>query len=146
MIKVIHSTQDPQLQLLEQDPVRPHIPAEHRVGKNGRIFVLMHQEQVQSVVCVALSDHVVVEEHDLFSYQGDSPTVAILYTIWSLAKGGGAAMIVPAREQIKHMFPTVNKLITLSPHTDMARKFHIRNGAHELQMNPNTVNFEYDMH
>jgi hypothetical protein len=29
--------------------------------------------------------------------------------------------------------------------TDMARKFHTKNGAKELRVNKNTVNFEYDM-
>ena len=36
-----------------------------------------------------------------------------------------------------------NRLVTLSPLTDMARKFHLRNGAVELQVNETTQNFEY---
>ena len=37
----------------------------------------------------------------------------------------------------------LNRLITLSPLTDMARNFHLRNGAIELQVNDETQNFEY---
>jgi len=39
----------------------------------------------------------------------------------------------------------LNRLITLSPLTDMARKFHLKNGAREVQVNPTTQNFEYDI-
>jgi hypothetical protein len=37
----------------------------------------------------------------------------------------------------------LHRLITLSPLTDMARKFHLNNGAKELRVNKTTVNFEY---
>jgi hypothetical protein len=37
----------------------------------------------------------------------------------------------------------LNRLVTLSPLTEMARNFHLRNGAHELQVNDKTQNFEY---
>jgi len=39
----------------------------------------------------------------------------------------------------------LNRLITLSPLTDMARKFHLKNGAKEVQVNTTTQNFEYDI-
>ena len=37
----------------------------------------------------------------------------------------------------------LNRLITLSPLTEMARNFHLNNGAIELQANQDTQNFEY---
>jgi hypothetical protein len=39
----------------------------------------------------------------------------------------------------------LNRLVTLSPLTDMARNFHLKNGAKELQVNSTTQNFEYDI-
>ena len=39
----------------------------------------------------------------------------------------------------------LHRLVTLSPLTDMARNFHIRNGAKELQVNKTSQNFEYDI-
>ena len=39
----------------------------------------------------------------------------------------------------------LSRLITLSPLTDMARKFHLKNGAKEVQVNLTTQNFEYDI-
>ena len=38
----------------------------------------------------------------------------------------------------------IDRLITLSPLTDMARKFHLKNGAKEVQVNLTTQNFEYE--
>ena len=37
----------------------------------------------------------------------------------------------------------LNRLITLSPHTEMARNFHLNNGAVELKVNEEIQNFEY---
>ena len=37
----------------------------------------------------------------------------------------------------------LNRLITLSPLTEMANRFHSRNGAKLLQINETTQNFEY---
>ena len=37
----------------------------------------------------------------------------------------------------------LNRLVTLSPLTEMASKFHSRNGAKLLQVNETTQNFEY---
>ena len=37
----------------------------------------------------------------------------------------------------------LNRLVTLSPLTEMATKFHLKNGAKLLQINENTQNFEY---
>ena len=34
-------------------------------------------------------------------------------------------------------------LVTLSPLTEMARNFHLNNGAEEIQVNDETQNFEY---
>ena len=37
----------------------------------------------------------------------------------------------------------LNRLLTLSPLTTMARNFHLNNGAIELQVNDTSQNFEY---
>ena len=37
----------------------------------------------------------------------------------------------------------LNRLVTLSPLTEMARNFHLNNSAVELQVNEETQNFEY---
>ena len=68
--------------------------------------------------------------------------LAIAYTIWSKKKGGGKLIVKEIFKMIKKS-NHLNRLITLSPLTDMARNFHLKNGAVELQVNKETQNFEY---
>ena len=37
----------------------------------------------------------------------------------------------------------LNRLVTLSPLTEMAKKFHLRNKAELISVNEKTQNFEY---
>ena len=57
-------------------------------------------------------------------------------------KGGGKLIVKEVFKKIKYS-NHLNRLITLSPLTEMARNFHLRNGATELQINEKTQNFEY---
>ena len=70
--------------------------------------------------------------------------IAIAYTVWSNKKGGGKLIVKEVFKMIKKS-NHLNRLITLSPLTDMARKFHLRNGAIEVQVNEETQNFEYKL-
>lgn len=144
VIHVISSSSDSLMNLINDDPVRPHIPFEKRISAGGEIWVLMSEDQPQSVVCVSFQDTIPATEEELFAVV-ESPTVAVLYTIWAIKAGGGQKLVFAARYRIKDLFPTVKRLVTLSPQTDMARKFHLRNGAIELRMNATTVNFEYNL-
>ena len=68
--------------------------------------------------------------------------IAIAYTVWSKKKGGGKLIVKEVFKKIKKS-NHLNRLVTLSPLTEMARNFHLRNGAIELQVNESTQNFEY---
>ena len=68
--------------------------------------------------------------------------IAIAYTVWSKKRGGGKLIVKEVFKMIKKS-NHLNRLITLSPLTEMARKFHLNNGAKELQVNEETQNFEY---
>jgi len=68
--------------------------------------------------------------------------IAIAYTVWSTKKGGGKLIVKEVFRQIKKS-NHLNRLVTLSPLTEMATKFHLRNGAKLLQINETTQNFEY---
>ena len=68
--------------------------------------------------------------------------IAIAYTVWSKKKGGGKLIVKEVFKKIKKS-NHLNRLVTLSPLTEMARKFHLNNGAVEVQVNENTQNFEY---
>ena len=75
---------------------------------------------------------------------GVQGSVAIAYTVWAKKKGGGKHMVNEVYKMIKES-SNLNRLVTLSPLTDMARKFHLKNGAKEVQVNLTTQNFEYDI-
>ena len=68
--------------------------------------------------------------------------IAIAYTVWSKKKGGGKLIVKEVFKKIKKT-NHLNRLVTLSPLTEMARNFHLKNGAFELQVNDETQNFEY---
>ena len=68
--------------------------------------------------------------------------IAIAYTVWSTKKGGGKLIVKEVFKVIKKS-NHLNRLVTLSPLTEMARNFHLRNGAVEIQVNESTQNFEY---
>ena len=58
--------------------------------------------------------------------------IAIAYTVWSNKKGGGKLIVKEVFKMIKKS-NHLNRLVTLSPLTEMARNFHLRNGAEEIQ-------------
>jgi len=70
--------------------------------------------------------------------------IAIAYTVWSKKKGGGKLIVKEVFKKIKKS-NHLNRLITLSPLTEMASKFHSKNGAKLLQVNETTQNFEYQV-
>jgi hypothetical protein len=139
MLHLITSLQDPWIHLLKDDPVRPSIPSASRVHDHATIFVLVKDAEPQAVTCVAYLEAVPTTEGEL-GKTGDN--VAAFYTIWSYAPGAGRALIREAQQWIKDN-TKITRYVTLSPKTEMARKFHINNGAVTLQENPETVNYEY---
>jgi hypothetical protein len=141
MLSFITSIADPLLDYVKDDPVRPEIPKEFRVGDNRFVSALV-EDQVKAMVCVSLQDCVPTTVDELAD-TAETYTTAIFYTIWSYVPGAGADLLFQTVEQIKSQFPTVERFVTLSPKTEMAKKFHLKNGAEVLQENETTVNYEY---
>ncbi len=142
MLTFINDLTSPIINYIKDDPVRPDIPAEMRVSKHKFISVLEENSQPKAIVCVSLHDFVPSEVSELFK-DPEVPTTAIFYTIWSYAPGAGAELLRGTVEKIKETFPTIIRFVTLSPKTDMARKFHLKNGAVVFRENNDTVNYEY---
>jgi len=143
MIQTIKTITEQFLSLLQEDPVRPTIPHLNRVGKNKDIFVLRKENDVvRAITCVSYQSNVPTTESELFEVCSE-PTVAVFYTIWSYAPGAGRQLIFDAVEYIRENRKEITRFVTLSPKTDMARRFHTRNGAIVFRDNPETVNYEY---
>ena len=129
-------------QLILDDPVRPEIPVSQRVNANSRIYMLKSGDQTLAVTCVKFLTVVPAAVEDLVDLV-ESATTAVFYTIWSYAAGAGRELIQQAQTSIQAEFPDISTYVTLSPKTEMARKFHLKNGARELRENSNTINYIY---
>jgi len=141
MLHFITQLADPLLMYLKDDPVRPDIPAEFRVTGNRFVSALI-EEQPRAMVCVSLHDFVPTDVEDLKQETVD-PTIAIFYTIWSYAPGAGAELLRDTVAGIRKKFPSIKNFVTLSPKTELARRFHLKNGARVMRENQNTINYEY---
>ena len=147
MLYTITTLDDPLLALIKDDPVRPDIPLEFRVSDHAEIFVLLGDDEYrlpQAVVCVAYKNTVPTNVIELALVTGDPAVVAVFYTIWSYTPGYGRKLIVQAQHHIRSHRKNIQQFVTLSPPTDMARVFHLRNGAGVLSVNSDTVNYIYD--
>ncbi len=140
MLHIIKTLTDPLIDLVKDDPVRPSIPTASRVHDHAEILVLIEDNKPTAVVCVAYLEEVPHSETEL-GKTGDS--VAAFYTIWSYSPGAGRRLIREARQYIENSRPTICKYVTLSPKTEMARKFHLNNGASVLSDNQESVNYQY---
>ncbi len=138
---------------INEDPVRPELSNEFRTNYGRKIYGVKYKGEVHAVMCFAFTNKIPksVKELDLLSRDAFLQSVrrdqkvgkiAIAYTVWSKKKGGGKLIVKEVFKKIKKS-NHLNRLVTLSPLTDMARKFHLSNGAIEIQVNENTQNFEY---
>lgn len=145
MLHTITTLDDPLLALIKDDPVRPDIPVEFRVSDHCCVYVLLDEvyAKPQAVVCVARKDLIPKNVIDLAQEPVNEPTVAVFYTIWSYTPGSGRTLIRAAQKSIRVTHKSIKTFVTLSPPTDMARLFHLRNGAGILSVNSDTVNYIY---
>ena len=145
MLHLVHTLSDPLCALIRDDPVRPEIPIEFRVSECSEIIVLQDlYGKPTAAVCVLYRDSIPRSCSELLEFDSLDPTVAVFYTIWSYQPGAGRKLIVAARADIQTRRPSINKYVTLSPPTDMARVFHLRNGASVLNVNVDSVNYHYE--
>jgi len=143
MLQVIQDLRDDLLTLIKDDPVRPELAPEFRVNENSRIFVLKDEGgSALAVTCVKFLNDIPESVEDLADLAVNSNT-AVFYTIWSYAQGAGRRLIEEAQQYIRQHQPEVNTYVTLSPKTEMARRFHLKNGAEVYRENTDTVNYLY---
>lgn len=141
MLSFITDLTNPLLEFVKDDPVRPELPKEFRVGKNKFVSALV-DDKPKAMVCVSLHDFIPSSVTDL-TLESNNPNTAIFYTIWSYEPGAGRELLTETVNQIKKEFPNIERFVTLSPKTEMARRFHLKNGADVYRENDTTVNYEY---
>ena len=139
----------------EEDPVRPELDNVFRRSYGRKIYGVRYMGKIHAVMCFAYTNQIpknVIEldkfSHDAYlkSAQRDQNIgqIAIAYTVWSKRKGGGKLIVKEVFKKIKKS-NHLNRLVTLSPLTEMATKFHSKNGAKLLRINETTQNFEYQI-
>lgn len=132
--------------LVDDDPVRPELSYEFRTSHNRQMFMIENEftGDPSAVICVAYSNKVpeTVDDLDFIDFM-DSAGIAVFYTVWSYEKGAGRKIVFEAVKWIKENKPEVMRFVTLSPKTEMARRFHHSNGAITLSENEKSDNYEY---
>lgn len=131
--------------IIKDDPVRPHISAEWRTQSGREVYGLYTDESfedLRAVICVAYTDEVPTCEDDM-KWTGTG--IAVFYTVWSYDRGAGRDIVFAVAEHIRKIKPDVSRWVTLSPLTEMAQKFHIKNGAKFLNRYIDCQNFEYEV-
>ena len=137
----------------KEDPVRPELNNDFRRSYGRKIFGVKYKGEIHAVMCFAYTNKIpknIIEldkfSHDAFlqsTQRGQNVgKIAIAYTVWSKKRGGGKLIVKEVFKKIKKS-NHLNRLVTLSPLTEMATKFHSKNGAKLLQVNETTQNFEY---
>ena len=137
----------------EEDPIRPELNNDFRTSYGRKIYGVKFKNEICAIMCFGFTNEIPksVKELDLMTKDAHLQSIrrdqkvgkiAIAYTVWSKRKGGGKLIVKEVFKKIKKS-NHLNRLVTLSPLTDMATKFHLRNGAKLLQVNESTQNFEY---
>lgn len=138
----IKDLNDPFVKVIKDDPVRPHIPLEQRVNDLAEILILKAGEEVLAATCMQWLRDIPEDEEDLKEL-AETHDVAVFYTIWSYAPGAGAELLRQAADWLRQEYKDIKNIVTLSPQTEMARRFHLKNGAKIRRENPTSVNYEY---
>ena len=136
-----------------EDPVRPELNNEFRTSYGRKIYGVKYKGEIYAVMCFAFTNQIPKSVKDLDKLSKDAflqsalrdqkvGKIAVAYTVWSKKKGGGKLIVKQVFKMIKKS-NHLNRLVTLSPLTEMATKFHSRNGAKLLHINETTQNFEY---
>ena len=137
----------------DEDPVRPELDNVFRRSYGRKIYGVKYKGEIHAVMCFAYTNQIPVDLDELDKFSHDAylqsaqrdqniGQIAVAYTVWSKKKGGGKLIVKEVYKKIKKS-NHLDRLVTLSPLTEMATKFHSGNGAKLMQINDTTQNFEY---
>ncbi len=126
-----------------KDPVAPSLSDSFRVSSGRKVFSLSSSNGgYAAFICIARLSNIPHSMKCLEDFCDPRGPIAVPYSVWSNSPGAGSEIIsrilLTAAED-----PDIDRVITLSPKTNMAKAFHLKNGAIELRVNKQFVNFEY---
>lgn len=139
-------TQKPSL-WKDHDPVRPELGVDFKTSTGRRVIGLCGSDgNWKAFMCYARTNKIPTSVEELDKFTDKDGDIIIPYTVWSHEKGAGRMIIDKVLSMVKNNVIGADRVITLSPPTEMAERFHMRNGAVKLQSNKTTVNFEYEIY
>lgn len=145
--------------IVKDDPVRPHLTADFRTSSHREVYALYEDkyaeqddpsDDIKAIICVAYTNTVPTTESELDVYSqqacqdGQRGNIAVFYTVWSYEKGAGREIVNSVAKELNDN-SRATKFVTLSPLTEMAERFHLRNGAELLEKHSSCQNFEYTL-
>jgi|ETNvirenome_6_85_1030632.scaffolds.fasta_scaffold89321_2 hypothetical protein len=129
---------------IKEDPIRPELDLKWRLNHGRKIFGLEQLNgDIIGVVCIARTLGIPRNIRELSALTNLGGDILVAYSLWSNKKGAGSLLINHLKFYAHQ--EEVKKLVTLSPLTEMARKFHLRKGAVELKTHQEGRNFEYHL-
>ena len=144
-------------QYIADDPVRPHLSAEFRTTNGRQVWglfedrygMMLTYDKPRAIICVAYTNEAPTCEYELEWYSAASgtgavtTTTAVFYTVWSYSAGAGRQIVNTLAAHILHTRSEIEQWVTLSPLTDMATRFHTKNGAVLNSVHDTCQVFEY---
>jgi hypothetical protein len=132
-------------EIVKDDPVRPEIPVDHRINEEAEIYALWNDTELGAVTCICYTEGIPGSVEEMYSLCSPFMDTVVFYTIWSYTPGSGRQLIVSASESILKEYPSIQNIVTLSPKTEMAERFHLKNGAWRYRENSETINYAYQL-
>jgi hypothetical protein len=146
---LIECSVEEHLDLIKDDPVRPNLfdADEARFHGPFRVFAEVDEDSgdVQDDLLMLANGEFFMETEDGEDVTNADPTLACPYSIWSYKKGAGRQLISSLIEFVTVAIPTVDSVVTMSPKSDSALKFHTNNGAEMFSVNEDTINYLYEI-
>jgi len=126
------------------DPVRPELGVSYKTYPGRKVYGLRSEDgNYVAFCCVARTWEVPQDIMGLSRLTSEEGSVYVPYSVWSLRRGAGKIIINELLRIAREGDLGIKRVVTLSPTTEMARNFHIRNGAYEISSTTAIVNFEY---
>lgn len=128
-----------------KDPVRPELSSEFKTSNGRMVFGLRLDGGIfAAFLCLAFTSNLPKTEDDLSTMASEAQEVAVPYSVWSTHRGAGRKIVEMVANYVSRE-TNAKRLVTLSPKTDMAERFHLKNGATEAGRGDSSVNFEYSI-
>tara|TARA_Y100001973_G_scaffold73321_1_gene107014 strand:- start:61 stop:498 length:438 start_codon:yes stop_codon:yes gene_type:complete len=141
-LELARVTDKPQL-WQDSDPIHPNLAPDFKTAEGREVMGLKGGDgSWKAFMCYARTTEVPRSIEELVQLTHPKGEVVVPYTVWSFEKGAGREIVNQILDMARGE-SGVLRVVTLSPQTEMALRFHSRNGAHVMRVNSETINYEY---